>query len=146
MVEDTLSQNIKKIGPRYSSIAEKQAQVVQMVKRYELRPELKTRVNMEIPGLRKKKTAFSSKPANKKWWAPLGSLERNGMINVFPQRNWARFIFPCVPMFFFFYMMQPVIHGHIYYEHYNNYQWESLYHKYGSDRLLYVDQTITRLA
>ena len=138
-MEDNLSQNLKKIGPRYSSIAEKQAQVVMMVKRYDLRPELKTRVNMEIPGLRKKKTAFSGKPANKLWWQPLGSMERNGMVNVFPQRNWARFIFPAVPMFFFIYMMQPVIHGDLYYNHYNNYQWESVYHKYGSQRCVYVD-------
>ena len=139
MEEPNITQNLKKIGPRYSSVAEKQAQVVQMVKRYELRPELKTRVNMEIPGLRKKKTAFSSKPANKLWWQPLGSLERNGMVNVFPSRNWARFIFPAVPMFFFVYMMQPVIHGEIYWQHYDNYQQEALYHKYASKRITYVD-------
>lgn len=117
-----------------------------MVKRYELRPELKTRVNLDIPGLRKKKTAFSAKPSNKLWWAPLGSLERNGMQNVFPARNWARFIFPAVPMFFFIYMMEPVIHGNVYYLYFNNFQWESVYHKYGSNRMVYTDNTITRLA
>ena len=146
MVEDTLSQNLKKIGPRYSSIAEKQSQVVQMVKRYELKPELKTRVNMDIPGLRKKKTPFSARPANKNLWQSFGSFERNGMVNVFPQRNWLRFVYPAVPMFFFIYMMEPVLHGEIYYQHYQNYQWESAYHKYGTNRPPFADQTITRLA
>ena len=49
-------------------------------------------------------------------------------------------------MFFFAYMLQPAIHGTIYNQAYNNYQWESVYHKYGSVRLIYSDNTITRLA
>jgi hypothetical protein len=117
-----------------------------MIKRYELKPEIRANINMEIPGLRKKKVAFSSKPANKKYWTPLGSMERNGMVNVFPSRNWAKFVFPAVPMFFFIYMLQPVLHGHVYNMHYNNYQCESVYHKYGSIRIPYADNTITRLA
>ena len=117
-----------------------------MIKRFELKPELRSKVNMDIQGLRKKKTAFSTKPNNKALWASLGSFERNGQINVMLSRNWVRFVFPAVPMFFFFYMMQPVIHGVVYAKHYNNYQWESIYHKYGSNRILYSDNTITRLA
>jgi hypothetical protein len=117
-----------------------------MIKRYEIKPELKANINMEIPGLRKKRVAFSTRPANKRYWSPLGSMERNGMVNVFPSRNWARFIFPTVPMFFFIYMLQPVIHGVIYMKHYNNYQWETVYHKYGSNQMPYCDNTITRLA
>ena len=120
-MQDEINQNLKKIGPTYSTMAEKQAQVVQMIKRYEIKPELKCSVNMDIPGLRKKKTAFSVKPANKLWWQPFSSLERNGMINVGLSRNYPRFIFPMVPLFFFMYMMQPVIHGNVYIKHYNNY-------------------------
>jgi hypothetical protein len=117
-----------------------------MIKRYEVKPEIKVNINMDIPGLRKKKVAFSSKPANKRYWSPLGSMERNGMVNVFPSRNWARFVFPIVPMFLFIYALQPVIHGQVYNNHYNNYQHESIYHKYGSIRMPYCDNTITRLA
>ena len=117
-----------------------------MIKRYEIKPELKTNINMDIPGLRKKKTAFSCTPANRRFWQPFGSLERNGMVNVFPSRNWPRFVWPAVPMFFFIYMLQPVIHGHIYRMHYNNYQAESIYHKMGAIRIIYCDNTITRLA
>ena len=85
-----------------------------MIKRFEIKPELRCRVNMEIPGLRKKKTAFSVKPNNKRLWQTLGSFERNGMLNVFPSRNWPRLIWPAVPMFFFAYLLQPAIHGTVY--------------------------------
>ena len=146
MFEDDLRQGLKKIGPTYSSVAEKQAQVVQMIKRYELKPELKTRVNQDIPGLRKKTRAFSAKPNNKRYWEALGSFERNGMVNIGLSRNFVRFMYPMVPMFFFIYMAEPVIHGNVYVKHYNNYQWESIYHKYGQNRMVYTDNTITRLA
>lgn len=85
-----------------------------MIKRYEIKPELKCHINMNIPGLRKKKVAFSTKPNNKAWWQTWSSVERNGFLNVGLSRNWVRLAFPCVPMFFFFYMLQPVIHGTIY--------------------------------
>ena len=145
-MDDEIRQNLKKIGPTYSTTAEKQAQIVQMIKRFEIKPELKCRVNMEIPGLRKKKVAFSTKPNNRSLWQTFSSFERNGMINIGLSRNWPRLIFPMVPMFFFAYMLQPVIHGTVYIQSYNNFQWETVYHKYGSNRIIYVDNTITRLA
>ena len=145
-MDDEINQNLKKIGPTYSTTGEKQAQVVQMIKRYEVKPELKCSINMNIPGLRKKKVAFAVKPNNKVWWQSWSSLERNGMLNVGLSRNWPRLMFPMVPMFFFFYSLQPVIHGTVYKQAYNNYQWETVYHKYGANRITYVDNTITRLA
>ena len=67
-MHDEINQNLKKIGPTYSTTAEKQAQIVQMIKRFEIKPELKCRINTEIPGLRKKKVAFSKKPNNQTWF------------------------------------------------------------------------------
>ena len=145
-MDDEINQNLKKIGPTYSTTGEKQAQIVSMIKRFEIKPEIKCSINMAIPGLRKKKTAFSSKPNNKRLWQSFGSFERNGMLNVGLSRNWPRLVWPMVPMFFFAYMLQPVIHGTVYKQAYNNYQYETVYHKYGANRILYVDNTITRLA
>ena len=143
---DDIHQNLRKIGPQYSSGWEKQAQVVQMIKRFEIKPELKTRVNLEIPGLRKKKKPFTKTPANKRLWQSWSSFERNGMLNVGLSRNWVRIIFPAVPMFFFIYCFEPVIYGTIDIQHYANYQWEGIYYKCGSDRITQCDQSITRLA
>ena len=55
-------------------------------------------------------------------------------------------MYPAVPMFFFIYLGQPVIHGTVYNKDYLNYQWETIYHKYGSTKMIYSDNTITRLA
>ena len=76
-----------------------------MIKRFEVKTEMRTRVNMEIPGLRKKKTPFSTTPNNKRLWETFSSFERNGMINVGLSRNFVRLIFPTVPLFFMVYMM-----------------------------------------
>ena len=80
-MEDDLNMNLRKVGPNFSQVDEKQRQVVQMIQRFEVKTELRTRVNMEIPGLRKKKTPFASTPNNKRLWDTFSSFERNGMIN-----------------------------------------------------------------
>ena len=118
---DDINQNLRKIGPQYSAMQEKQLQFVQMVKRFEVKPELKTKINMDISGLRKKKTPFAMTPNNKRLWETLSSNERNGMLNLMLSRNWVRFVFPAVPAFFFIYMMQPVIHSTVNDQHYENF-------------------------
>lgn len=145
-MQDDIYQNLKKIGPNYSHTDEKQRQIVEMIKRFEVKTELRTRVNMDIPGLRKKKTPFAKTPNNKRIWEPLASFERNGMINIGLSRNWVRFMFPMVVPFLFVYIALPIIHGNINVKHYRNYQWTGVYHKYGADRMPMVDQSITRLA
>ena len=60
---------------------DKQLQFVQMIKRFEVKPELRTRVNLDIPGLVKKKTPFAHTPNNKRLWDTFSSRERNGMVN-----------------------------------------------------------------
>ena len=145
-MQNDIYQNLPKIGPAFSHIDDKQQQVVNMIKRYEVAPQLKIKINQDIPGLRKKKKAFAARPANTRWYASFISYERNGFLNVGLSRNWVRVVFPLVPLFFFTYMWQPVIYGNIYNQHFNNFQWETVYFKYGSSRPVYTDNTITRLA
>ena len=101
---------------------------------------------MNIQGLRKRKTPFGRRPANQRLWDPLSSYSRNGILNLGLSRNWVRIMYPCVPIFFMIYMMQPVVYGIIDLKYNNNYQWEGIYHKFGSTRMVYSDQAITRLA
>jgi len=145
-MQNDIYQNLPKIGPAFSHVDEKQAQVVEMIKNYEVAPQMKVRINMDIPGLRKKRVPFSTKPNNRRYTASWTSYERNGILNIGLSRNWVRITYPLVPLFFFAYMWQPVIHGHVYKAHYNNFQWEGVYYKFGSNRPLYTDNTITRLA
>ena len=143
---DDINQNLRKIGPQYSATGEKQNQFVQMIKRFEVQPELRCRINMDIPGLVKKKTPFSDTPNNKRLWDKFSSRERNGMVNQWLSRNWVRFVFPMVPAFFFIYMMQPIIHGNINQLWYQNYNHETVYYKYGTNRMQMTDNSITRIA
>ena len=117
-----------------------------MIKRMEIKPKLECRINKDIQGLRKKKTAFAKKPVTFKWWHAFATFERNGQLNIGLSRNWVRLVFPMMPMFLFMYVWQPILHGTIYIKHYNNFQWEALYFKFSMNRPLFTDQTITRLA
>ena len=130
MMQDDLHQKLKKIGPKWSTINEKQNQVVEMLKRGELKPEMKCRVNMDIQGLRKKSTPFAKKPNNKALWETWASFERNGMLNIGLSRNWVRLMFPFVPAFLMMYIGMPYMHGACYINHFNNFQWECVYHKF----------------
>ena len=58
-MQSDIYQNLPKLAPSYSHIDEKQQKVVAMIKRYEVAPQLKVKINQDIPGLRKKKLAFS---------------------------------------------------------------------------------------
>ena len=135
--EDDIHQGLAKIGAHYSTKDEKQLQMVQMIKRYEVKPELVCHINQNIQGLRKKRIAFSKKPTSHNWWNSFSTLERNGQMNVGLSRNWVRLFFPFMPMFLFFYIAQPIIHGNIYCKHYNNFQWESIYLKFSMNRPVY---------
>lgn len=143
---DDINQGLQKIGHEHSNLDEKQQQMVQMIKRMEVHAQINCHVNQNIEGLRKKRVPFSAKPSTLRWWDPFHSFERNGLINFWLAKNWIRLVFPIVPAFFFMYICQPILHGTVYIKHYNNFQWESLYFKFGTNRHLYSDQTITRLA
>ncbi len=110
---DQINQNLTKYGPQYSLKDLKQRQIVGMIKRFEVKTELRTRVNQDIAGLRKKKTPFSVKPNNRTLWDSFSTFERNGMINVGISRNWARLVWPTIPVFLFVYQAYPLIHGHV---------------------------------
>ena len=122
LMSDQINQNLTKYGPHYSLKDLKQRQIVSMIKRYEVNTELRSRVNLDIAGLRKKKTPFAVKPNNRGLWESFSTFERNGMINVGISRNWARLIWPTVPVFFFVYMAYPMLRGHQDNEQYMNYQ------------------------
>ncbi len=120
-MQNDIYQSLPRVGPAFSHVDENQAQVVQMIKNYEVAPQLKVRMNMDIQGLRKKKVAFSEKPNSRRYMSSWISYERNGFLNIGLSRNWVRITYPLLPLFFFAYMWQPVIHGTVYIKHFNNF-------------------------
>ena len=116
-----LKQNLQKIGPKFSHVDEKRAKVIQLVKSGEIQAQEQWNINKNIPGLRRKRVAFQPEPSSFRWWQALGSFERNGVVNIGLSRNFVRFMYPIVPAFFYIYIMQPVIHGHTYVHHFQNF-------------------------
>ena len=53
-----LKQTLPKLGPKYSSIAEQQAEIVKLMKNFEITAVMHSHVNQNIPGLKKKPLAF----------------------------------------------------------------------------------------
>ena len=94
-----------------------------MIKRFEVKTELRAHLNLNIYGLRKKKAPFSTKPNNRGLWQAFSSFERNGMINVGLSANWVRLVMPTVPVFLTVYICYPMIRGNVDNQQYMNYQW-----------------------
>ena len=141
-----LKQNLPKLGPQHSSLHEKQMHIVDLVKKGELKLELWCDINMNIPGLRKRAAPGAQLITSKRWWRPFHSFERNGVLNWGIQRNWVRFSWPFLPLFWCFYTMHPLLHGVVYKQQYNNYQWEGGYLKTTLARPPPMEQSLVRIA
>ena len=141
-----LKQNLPKIAPQHSTVHEKQAEIVKLVKKFEVRPTLHWNVNQNIPGLRKKRMPFARKPSSHRWYRKFHSFERNGVMNWMVSANWTRLVFPMVFLFYCMYCFQPVMHGSVYINQFNNWQFEAVYAKLNSNRIPMQTQTITRIA
>ena len=100
---------------------------------------MKLHFNTDIQGLRKRKVVWGKNVANRRLWDPFSGVFRNGILNIGLSRNYVRLMYPMVPMFLMIYLMQPVIYGVIDLKYKNNYQWEGIYHKFGSTKLPYCD-------
>ncbi len=137
---------LQRIGAEYSSLDEKQKQIVQLIKRQEIRPQLNCSINQNIPGLRKKAVPFLAKPAHQRYWFPWATYERNGHVNIGITRNYSRLIFPTIAVFFMWYIAGPVVNGTIYVQQYDNFQHEAVYFKFTANRHLYIDQVVPRYA
>ena len=141
-----LKQVIPKIAPHHSSVHEKQVEVVKLIKNFEIQPVMNCTINKNIPGLRKKSEPFIRKPSSHRWYRKFHSFERNGVLNWGLTANWTRLVFPTVFVFWCMYTFQPVLHGSVYINQYNNFQYEAVYAKMNWNTTPIMTQTITRIA
>ena len=141
-----LKQTLLKIGPQHSTIHEQQAEIVKLMKGFEIKAECHCTVNRNIPGLRKKNVPFLEKPVSGRWYRKFHSYERNGVLNWGLSANWVRIVFPIVPLFLFVYTIGPCLNGTQYIQQNCNYQWESVYPKFNGVRMPNMFSTITRIA
>ena len=141
-----LKQNLTRIAPMHSTIHEKQKEVVKLIKNFEIEPVMHCNVNKNIPGLRKKSEPFIRKPSSHRWYRSFHSFERNGVLNWGVSANWTRFVFPTLILFWCMYTFQPVLHGSVYINQFNNFQHEAVYAKMNWNKTPIMTQCITRIA
>ena len=132
-------QNLPKVGPVFSSKDEKQRVIAEEILNFRIRPELKLKINMSIPGLEKKKTITPFNPETRRLVTRLSSKGREGWIYIWTMSNIARFFTPCFFVAFY------VFGGHTlvlqrFYETENNNEWEGVYCKMQTLPSHYMDR------
>jgi hypothetical protein len=121
-------QNLPKIGPVFSTKDEKQRMIVEEIMNFRIKPELKLKINMNIPGLDKKKTPSPFNPDTRRIFSALSSKGREGWIYIWTMTNISRFFIPFLGVVFYYYCGHtPVLMK--YWETQNNREWETVYCK-----------------
>ena len=131
--------NLPKIGPVYSTKDEKQRIIADEILNYRIRPELKLKINMNIPGLDKKKSITPFNPETRRIFGRLSSKGREGWIWIWIMPNVARFFAPTICVLFYFYAGHTLV-GQRYWETQNNREWEGAYCKLQTIPAHYFDR------
>jgi len=132
-------QNLPKIGPVYSTKDEKQRAIAEEILNYRIRPELKLKINMNIPGLDKKKTITPFNPETRRLISRLSSTGREGWTFIWIMPNIARFLTPAMFVAFLYYAGETLVNAR-FYETRNNYEWEGVYCKFQTIPAHYLDR------
>jgi hypothetical protein len=132
-------QNLPKIGPVYSTQDEKQRFIAEEIINYRIRPEMKIKINMNIPGLQKKKKISAINPETRRIFAKLSSKGKQGWVYIWLYSNVARFITPLMCVLFYYYCGHTLVFAR-FYEEDNNLEYESVYTKMQSVKPYYTDK------
>jgi hypothetical protein len=133
-------QNLPKIGPVYSSKDEKQRVIAEEVLAYRIRPELKLKLNLNIPGLERKKQISPRNPETYRFFARMSSKGKEGWYYLWLMPNISRFLVPFFCVAFLYYTGEALV-SNVYYEReFNNFEWETVYPKFQSLPSHYLDR------
>lgn len=122
-------QNLKKIGPVYSTIDEKQRNITEEILNFKVRPELKVKLNMNIPGLERKKVMGVRNPGTYRYFTRLAMKGREGWIYIWTMPNITRFWTPFMCALLLYYAGQTLTFQVYYSKELNNMEWEGCYPK-----------------
>lgn len=132
-------QNLPKIGPVYTTKDEKQRQVAEEIMNFRIRPEMKLKINMNIPGLDKKKQITALNPETRRVFGRLSSKGREGWTYIWLYSNSTRFFLPFLMFAWYYYAGHTLITAK-HSESENNYEWEAAYCKMQTLRTHYMDR------
>lgn len=123
-------QNLPKIGPVYSTIDEKQRVIAEEILNYRIRPELKLKINLNIPGLERKKQISPMNPSTHRLIAKLSSRGKEGWYYLWIMPNCWRFAVPFFVTSFLYYAGESLISIAWWEKEYNNGEWITAYPKF----------------
>jgi hypothetical protein len=135
-------QNLTKIGPIYSTKDEKQRIIAEEILNLKIKPQLKLNINMNIPGLTKKKKLSAHNPTTTRWVGHLGGVGRTGWFYVNTMPNAIRLFGPFICCLFYYYAVMPIgfqVHQHRYHL---NYEFETCYAKMQTMPQPYIEKTV----
>jgi hypothetical protein len=133
-------QNLPKIGPVYSSKDEKQRHIVDEILKYRIKPEMRLNINMNIPGLERKKTITPLNPQTRRLFAPLSCKGREGFLYFWTMPNISRFFPPFICVALLYYVGEMLVSATYYDLEHNNYEKETIYMKFQNNPSYYMDR------
>ena len=133
-------QSLSKIGPVFSHKDEKQRIISEEILNLRLKPQLKLNINMNIQGLRKKKSISAYNPPTTKWIFHVLGIGREGWSYYNTMPNSLRFWAPIVMMMFDYYAAMPV--GLQVHQQKNelNHEFETAYFKFQTISQPYIEK------
>lgn len=103
-------QKLPRIGPVFSTKDEKQRLIAQAIMEGKVKPELKLKVNMNIPGLEKKKIISPKNPEIFRLAARMSAFGRDGWCYFMTSSNVSRFGMPFMVFLYYYYIgMTPLM-------------------------------------
>ncbi len=133
-------QNLPKIGPVYSEKDEQQRVIAEEILNYRIRPELKLKINLNIPGLERKKTITPINPSTHRFISRLSSKGKEGWYYLWIMPNGWRFLIPFFMAAFLYYGGESLV-ALVYHEReLNNNEWITIYPKFQTQANYYQDK------
>ena len=134
-------QKLPQIGPVFSSKDEKQRLIAEEILAGRIKPELKLKINMNIPGLEKKRRIMTRNVESYRLVGKLGGFGKDGWYYIMTHANAARFILPGMGfLFYYFVECTPLMQAYQEKE-YLNYEYMTVYPKFQIVANTYCDKT-----
>ena len=122
-------QNLAKIGPVFSTKDEKQRILADEILNLKFKPELKLKLNMNIPGLDRKKQISTRNPSTFRYFAPFSTRGKEGWVYIWTMPNIVRFWTPFISVLLLYYSGVSFTTQVYNNRDVNNYEWETTYVK-----------------
>lgn len=123
-------QNLPRIGPVYSTKDEKQRLIAEEILAGRIKPELKLKINLNIPGLVKKKALTTRNAETFRLAARIGAYGKDGWFYIMTSSNVSRFLMPAMTFIFYFYVGSTPLMQNYQEKELLNYEFLTIYPKY----------------